>query len=114
MGLIYTDKFHADWSNRVFAIDGRFFTKDTYSFRAQVGFSQTTNENEMGAIVPMWDMAANAIGRKWSGSFSTKAYHSEFNPAVGFCYCFNRDYPAFLWKERRHDGTAQPVLTGDG
>ena len=84
MGLIYTDKFHADWSNRVFAIDGRFFTKDTYSFRAQVGFSQTTNENEMGAIVPMWDMAANAIGRKWSGSFSTKAYHSEFNPAVGF------------------------------
>ena len=32
----------------------------------------------------MWDVAANANGRKWSGSFSFKGYHSEFNPAVGF------------------------------
>ena len=84
MGLVYTDKSHSDWSNRVFAIDGRFVAKDTYTFRAQGGFSQTNDQEKIGTIAPMWDIAANANGRKWSGSFLFKAYHGEFKPAVGF------------------------------
>ena len=84
MGLVFTDKSHKDWSNRVVAIDGRFVAKDTYTFRAQGGFSQTNNKENIGTIAPMWDIAANANGRKWSGSFSFKGYHNEFNPEVGF------------------------------
>ncbi|MDP6499877.1 MAG: DUF5916 domain-containing protein, partial [Candidatus Marinimicrobia bacterium] len=84
IGLVFTNKAHDNWSNQVFAVDGRFVAKDTYTFRAQGGFSQTNNKDETGSIAPMWDVAANANGRKWSGSFSFKGYHSEFNPAVGF------------------------------
>ena len=47
MGLVYTDKSHTDWSNRVFAIDGRFVAKDTYTFRAQGGFSQTNDKRRL-------------------------------------------------------------------
>ena len=84
MGLVFTDKTHTDRSNKVFAIDGRFVEKDTYTFRAQGGFSQTNDKEETGTIAPMWDVAASANGRKWSGSFSFKGYHNEFNPEVGF------------------------------
>ena len=84
IGLVYTGKSHTDWSNRVFAVDGKFVAKDTYTFRAQGGFSQTNDKEETGTIAPMWNVAANANGRKWSGSFSFKAYHKEFKPAVGF------------------------------
>ena len=84
IGPVYTGKSHTDWSNRVFAIDGRFVAKDTYTFRAQGGFSQTNDKEETGTIAPMWNVAANANGRKWSGSFSFKAYHKEFKPAIGF------------------------------
>ena len=84
MGLVFTDKSHKDWSNRVVAIDGRFVAKDTYTFRAQGGFSQTNDKENIGTIAPMWNIAANANGRKWSGSFSFKGYHNEFNPEVGF------------------------------
>ena len=84
LGLVFTDKSHKDWSNRVVAIDGKFVAKDTYTFRAQGGFSQTNDKENIGTIAPMWDIAANANGRKWSGSFSFKGYHNEFNPEVGF------------------------------
>ena len=84
MGLVFTDKSHKDWSNRVVAIDGRFVAKDSYTFRAQGGFSQTNDKENIGTIAPMWNIAANANGRKWSGSFSFKGYHNEFNPEVGF------------------------------
>jgi len=84
MGLVFTDKSHKDWSNRVVAIDGRFVAKDSYTFRAQGGFSQTNDKENIGTIAPMWNIAASANGRKWSGSFSFKGYHNEFNPEVGF------------------------------
>ena len=84
IGMVYTNKSHDNWSNRVFAIDGKILAKDTYALRAQGGFSQTNDNGEAGIIAPMWDVAANANGRKWSGSFSFKAYHKEFKPAVGF------------------------------
>ncbi|MBT4785301.1 MAG: carbohydrate binding family 9 domain-containing protein, partial [Candidatus Marinimicrobia bacterium] len=84
IGLVYTDRIHDDWSNRVFALDGKFIAKDKYSFRAQSGFSVTNSNLESGEIAPMWNIAANASGRKWSSSFSTTAYHGDFNPAVGF------------------------------
>ncbi len=84
IGLVFTNKTHDNWSNRVFAVDGRFVAKDTYTFRAQGGFSQTNDKEVNGAFAPMWDIAANASSRKWSSSFSFKGYHSDFNPAVGF------------------------------
>ncbi|MDP7060837.1 MAG: DUF5916 domain-containing protein, partial [Candidatus Marinimicrobia bacterium] len=84
IGLVFTYKTHDNWSNRVFAVDGRFVAKDTYTFRAQGGFSQTNDKEVNGAFAPMWDIAANASSRKWSSSFSFKGYHSDFNPAVGF------------------------------
>ena len=84
IGLVYTDRIHDDWSNRVLAIDGKFIAKNKYSFRAQSGFSVTNSNIESGEIAPMWNIAANASGRKWSSSFSTTAYHGDFNPAVGF------------------------------
>ncbi len=84
IGLVFTNKTHDNWSNRVFAVDGRFVAKDTYTFRAQSGFSQTNDKEVNGAFAPMWDIAANASTRKWSSSFSFKGYHSDFNPAVGF------------------------------
>jgi len=84
IGLVYTDHIHNDWSNRVLAFDGKFIAKDKYSFRAQSGFSVTSNNTENGKIAPMWNIAANASGRKWSSAFSTTAYHGDFNPAVGF------------------------------
>ena len=84
MGMVFTDKSNKNRSNRVFAFDGRYVTKDIYSLRAQGGFSQTNIDNENGDIAPMWDIAANANGRNWSGSFSFKGYHNDFNPEVGF------------------------------
>ena len=84
IGLVFTNKTHDNWSNRVFAVDGRFVAKDTYTFRAQGGFSQTNDKEVNEAFAPMWDIAANASTRKWSSSFSFKGYHSDFNPAVGF------------------------------
>ena len=73
-----------DLSNRVIAADGKFIKNDKYSFRAQSGFSVTNSKLESAEIAPMWNIAANASGRKWSSSFSTTGYHSNFNPAVGF------------------------------
>ena len=84
IGMVYTNKSHDNWSNRVFAIDGKILAKDTYTLRAQGGFSQTNDNGKAGIIAPMWDVAASANGRKWSGSFSFKAYHGSFSPAVGF------------------------------
>ncbi len=84
IGLVYTDRMHNDLSNRVIAADGKFIKNDKYSFRAQSGFSVTNSKLESAEIAPMWNIAANASGRKWSSSFSTTGYHSNFNPAVGF------------------------------
>ena len=84
IGLVYTDRVHNDWSNRVFALDGKFIAKDKYSFRAQGGFSVTNDNLESGVLAPMWNIGANASGRKWSWAFATTGYHGEFNPAVGF------------------------------
>ena len=84
IGLVYTDRIHNEWSNRVFALDGKFIAKDKYSFRAQGGFSVTNDNLESGVLAPMWNIGANASGRKWSWAFATTGYHGEFNPAVGF------------------------------
>ena len=84
IGLVYTDRVHNDRSNRVFALDGKFIAKDKYSFRAQGGFSVTNDNLESGVLAPMWNIGANASGRKWSWAFATTGYHGEFNPAVGF------------------------------
>ena len=84
IGFVYTDRLHNNWSNRVFALDGKIIAKDKYSFRAQGGFSLTNDNIEKGEIAPMWNIAANSSGRKWSSSFSTTGYHSSFNPSVGF------------------------------
>jgi|TARA_B110000263_G_C15311954_1_gene514017 hypothetical protein len=84
IGFVYTDRIHDDLSNRVLAVDGKFIAKNKYSFRAQSGFSLTNNNLENAEIAPMWNIGANASGRKWSSSFSTTGYHGDFNPAVGF------------------------------
>ena len=84
IGLVYTDRIHNDWSNRVFALDGKLIDKDKYSFRAQGGFSVTNDSLESGVLAPMWNIGANASGRKWSWVFATTGYHGDFNPAVGF------------------------------
>jgi len=84
IGLVYTDRIHDDLSNRVLAVDGKFIAKDKYSFRAQSGFSVTNSNLKSAEIAPMWNIAANSSGRKWSSSFSTTGYHGNFNPAVGF------------------------------
>ncbi len=81
VGVVYTDRMHDDWSNRVFAIDGNVIARDKYSFSAQTGFSSTTG---LGGIAPMWNAGANFSTRKWSGGLSTTGYHADFDPAVGF------------------------------
>ncbi len=81
IGLVYTDRFHDDWYNRVMAIDGNLIARDKYSFTAQTGFSSTTNHD---GVAPMWNISASASTRKWSSSISSTGYHPDFDPAVGF------------------------------
>ncbi len=81
VGLVYTDRMHDDWSNRVFAVDGSAIARDKYSFRAQTGFSTTTG---IDGVAPMWNVSAGLSTRKWSGGLSTTGYHADFDPAVGF------------------------------
>lgn len=81
LGVVYTDRMHGDWANRVFALDGNLIANDTYSIRAQTGFSSTTG---IDGIAPMWNASANVSTRKWSGGVNTSGYHADFDPAVGF------------------------------
>ncbi|MBT4052913.1 MAG: hypothetical protein HOE73_07475, partial [Bacteroidetes Order II. Incertae sedis bacterium] len=81
LGVVYTDRMHGDWANRVFALDGNLIANDTYSIRAQTGFSSTT---DIDGIAPMWNASANVSTRKWSGGVNTSGYHADFDPAVGF------------------------------
>jgi len=81
VGVVYTDRMHDNWANRVFAVDGSIIARDKYSFSAQTGFSSTT---DLDGIAPMWTARANVSGRKWSGGLNTSGYHSDFDPAVGF------------------------------
>ncbi len=81
LGVLYTDRMHGDWANRVFALDGNLIANDTYSIRAQTGFSSTT---DIDGIAPMWNASANVSTRKWSGGVNTSGYHADFDPAVGF------------------------------
>ena len=81
LGVVYTDRMHDDWSNRVFAVDGNAITKDKYSFRAQAGFSSETGIDQ---LAPMWNASASVSTRKWTGGFNTSGYHADFDPAVGF------------------------------
>jgi len=84
MGIIYTDKTDNDWSNRVFAVDGKLILNNKYSFQGQGGFSVTNSADNTGILAPMWNVSANSSTREWSHSFSSTAFHSEFNPALGF------------------------------
>ena len=81
VGVVYTDRMHDDWSNRVFAIDGNIIAKDKYSLSAQAGFSSTTG---IDRLAPMWNVRASVSTRKWSGGLNTSGYHADFDPAVGF------------------------------
>jgi len=83
-GIVYTDKTYNDYSNRVFAIDGKLIYDKKYSFQGQGGFSVTNTTESSGKAAPMWNLSANTSSRKWSSSFTTSAYHSEFDPALGF------------------------------
>ena len=83
-GVVYTDKTHNDFSNRVFAVDGKLILNKKYSFQGQGGFSITNSSENTGKPAPMWNLSANASSRKWSSSFRTTAFHSQFNPALGF------------------------------
>ena len=83
-GIVYTDKTYNDYSNRVFAIDGKIILKNKYSFQGQGGFSVTNNADNAGKPAPMWNLSANSSNRDWSHSFTSTAFHSEFNPALGF------------------------------
>ncbi len=81
VGVVYTDRMHDDWSNRVFAVDGNVIAKDKYSLRAQTGFSSTSG---IDGLAPMWNASASVSTRKWSGGLNTSGYHADFDPAVGF------------------------------
>ncbi len=81
IGVVYTDRTHDDWSNRVFAVDGSIIARDKYSFRAQTGFSSTSG---IDGLAPMWTAGANVSTRKWAGGISSSGYHQDFDPAVGF------------------------------
>jgi len=81
VGVVYTDRMHDDWANRVFAIDGNVIARDKYSFRAQTGFSSTS---DIDGLAPMWNASASVSTRKWSGGLNTSGYHADFDPAVGF------------------------------
>lgn len=83
-GIVYTDKSYNDYSNRVFAVDGKLILNKKYSFQGQGGFSITNTSESKGEAAPMWNISANTSSRKWSSSFTTSAYHSEFDPALGF------------------------------
>ena len=83
-GVVYTDKTYNDYSNRVFALDGKLIYNKKYSFQGQGGFSITNTSENAGKTAPMWNLSANSSSRKWSSSFTTSAYHSEFDPALGF------------------------------
>ena len=83
-GVVYTDKTYNDYSNRVFAVDGKLIYNKKYSFQGQGGFSITNTSETAGKAAPMWNLSANSSSRKWSSSFTTSAYHSEFDPALGF------------------------------
>ena len=83
-GIVYTDKSHNNFLNRVFALDGKIILKNKYSFQGQGGFSVTNNSGDSGIFAPMWNVSANASTREWSHSFSSTAFHSEFNPELGF------------------------------
>ncbi|MDA0875346.1 MAG: DUF5916 domain-containing protein, partial [Bacteroidetes bacterium] len=71
VGMVYTDRMHDNWANRVFAIDGNAIANDKYSFRAQAGFSSETGIDQ---LAPMWDASASVSTRKWTGGFSTSGY----------------------------------------
>jgi hypothetical protein len=81
VGLVYTDRFHDDWYNRVIAIDGNIIARDRYSFTAQTGFSTT---NDVDGVAPMWDIKAASTSRRWTNSISSNGYHPDFDPSVGF------------------------------
>ena len=83
-GFVYTDKTHNEYSNRVFAVDGKLIFNKRYSLQGQAGFSTTKTSNNSGKAAPMWNFSANATSRKWSHSFRTTGFHSEFDPALGF------------------------------
>ena len=83
-GVVYTDKSYNDYSNRVFALDGKLIYNKKYSFQGQGGFSITNTSENAGEAAPMWNLSANSSSRKWSSSFTTSAYHDEFDPALGF------------------------------
>ena len=83
-GIVYTDKTHNDYSNRVFALDGKMILNKKYSFQGQGGFSITNTSENSGKAAPMWNISANTSSRNWSSSFTSSAYHSEFDPALGF------------------------------
>ena len=83
-GIVYTDKTHNGYSNRVFALDGKMILNKKYSFQGQGGFSITNTSENSGEAAPMWNISANTSSRNWSSSFTSSAYHSEFDPALGF------------------------------
>ncbi len=83
IGLTYTDKIDEDHWNRVAAIDGRAVFSKIYSVTYQAGMSFT---GDPGSTVsaPMWRIVASAANRKNGISFTSRAFHHDFNAESGF------------------------------
>lgn len=80
-GLVFTDRTHEDWSNRVMAVDANAIIKEKYNLRGQVGFSSTS---DIDGLAPMWNLSSSFSTRKWSGGLGSTGFHADFDPAVGF------------------------------
>ena len=83
IGLTYTDKVDGNNWNRVAAFDGRAVFSKIYSITYQAGMSFT---GDSGAAVsaPMWRFVASAATRRNGLSFTSRAFHHDFNAESGF------------------------------
>ncbi len=83
VGVTYTDKEDAGYSNRVADVDGRVVLGSLYTFEFQGAGSRTADSSGVH-VAPLWGVRARRTGKRYSASYLFTAYDTAFVAGAGF------------------------------